>query len=99
MRQEMISSTTRAPIERAPQPGSNVLLQASFGQEQVWLLHQLLPFAGLDALSRAVRLRGRVDREILQTSLQQVVLRHESLRTTFEVVDGIPWQKIAAEAY
>src|SRR5690606_39068331 len=43
----------------------------------------------------ALRLQGRLDRACLQATLDRIVARHESLRTTFGTVDGQPVQLIA----
>ena len=41
------------------------------------------------------RLRGELDRGALRRALDRIVARHEALRTTFELVDGEPVQRIA----
>ena len=41
-------------------------------------------------------MKGQLDIAVLERSLSEIVRRHESLRTTFVVVDGAPVQRIAA---
>jgi amino acid adenylation domain-containing protein/FkbH-like protein len=67
----------------------------SFSQERLWLLDQI--FVGTTTLNMpgAVRLKGKLDVAILQQSLNEVVRRHESLRTSFVEIKGCPFQVIA----
>ncbi|HEX3128096.1 MAG TPA: non-ribosomal peptide synthase/polyketide synthase [Thermoanaerobaculia bacterium] len=58
----------------------------SFPQERLWFLDQLEPGTPAFNVPAAVRLRGRVDVPVLRWSLDQVVARHESLRTRFPTV-------------
>jgi amino acid adenylation domain-containing protein len=68
----------------------------SFAQQRLWLLHQLDPASASYNISRAVRLRGQLDQQALQNSLNAIVTRHASLRTNFVVFDGEPKQVISA---
>ncbi len=64
----------------------------SASQERMWLLSQLLPDDGALALPMAVRLRGRLNLAALQQSLDDVVRRHDVLRSVVAVRDGRPVQ-------
>ncbi|WP_414636210.1 amino acid adenylation domain-containing protein, partial [Actinophytocola sp.] len=70
----------RAPHDRvAPQ---------SFAQQRLWFLDQFEP-GGTDYITpTALRLRGPLDVDALNRALTALVARHESLRTTFDEVDG-----------
>ena len=70
--------------------------QTSFGQERLWFLEQLLPGSAVYNLPIAVRLSAPLDVSILELSLNEVVRRHEVLRTTFATVDGQPKPVIAS---
>ncbi|HDZ08111.1 non-ribosomal peptide synthetase [Pseudohongiella sp.] len=48
-------------------------------------------------LAGAWRLQGKVDADRLEDCIHQVIIRHESLRTAFVVVDGEFYQRIVAE--
>jgi amino acid adenylation domain-containing protein len=69
-------------------------LPLSFGQQRLWFLQQLDPESTAYNLPRAIRLSGSLNVAALQRTLDEIVRRHESLRTTFDVVDGQPVQMI-----
>ena len=77
-----------APVDSDPR------LPLSFAQRRLWLLDQLLPSGSVYNLPRVVRLRGALDVEALGRAFNELVSRHEALRTRFEVHDGEPVQVI-----
>ena len=85
-----------APPERIPRrpPGFDPL-PASFAQERLWFLDRLEPGNTAFNMGSSLRLRGRLDAGALERALNEVVRRHESLRTTFVEADGRPAQRIA----
>jgi hypothetical protein len=80
-------------IPRAPRTRP---IPASLEQERFWLLHQLAPTSIAYTIAAAMRMRGTVDRVALAGAVDDLVARHESLRTTFELVDGVVTQRIGA---
>ena len=64
----------------------------SFAQQRLWFLHQMNPTSPIYHLPNAVRMKGGLDIRALERTLSEIVRRHESLRTTFSVVDGLPVQ-------
>ncbi|MEJ0096572.1 MAG: amino acid adenylation domain-containing protein [Methylocella sp.] len=74
---------------------SNVVL-ASFAQQRLWFLNQLEAGSAFYNMPAAVRLTGKLDVEALRRTLNEIVRRHEALRTRFASVDGAPTQIIAA---
>jgi amino acid adenylation domain-containing protein len=66
----------------------------SFAQQRLWLLDQIesTPWAYNVVVAR--RLRGPLDLEPLQRALDELLVRHAVLRTTYSVVDGEPVQRI-----
>ncbi|MGH3616056.1 MAG: amino acid adenylation domain-containing protein, partial [Pseudonocardia sp.] len=63
-------------------------LPLSFAQQRLWFLHEFAPEDTGYVSALGLRLRGRLDVEALGGALNAVVVRHESLRTTFDTVDG-----------
>jgi hypothetical protein len=74
------------------------LVPASFAQERVWFLDQLRPELGLFNVFEVHPLAGRLDRAALALALTELSRRHQPLRTTFELVDGLPMQVIGPVA-
>ncbi|MDT5270421.1 MAG: hypothetical protein QOH49_2607, partial [Acidobacteriota bacterium] len=70
-------------------------LPLSFAQQRLWFLDRLAPGNPLYNIPAAVRLSGRLDSAVLEQSLNEIVRRHESLRTTFAAVEGRPVQVVA----
>ena len=69
-------------------------LPLSFGQQRLWFLDQL-ELENAYNIPEGVRLQGKLDVEALTRSFNEVVKRHEALRTSFIAVDGQPIQAIA----
>ena len=68
----------------------------SFAQQRLWFLDQLEPGSAVYNIPNGMRLAGVLDVSALEKSLQEIVNRHEALRTTVSTVDGKPVQVIAA---
>ncbi len=69
----------------------------SFAQHQMWVIDQMTP--GNPAYNQpfGYRLRGPLDSTALEGSFNEVIKRHEGLRTTFAIKDGEPLQLIHPE--
>ncbi|GAX45461.1 amino acid adenylation [Tolypothrix sp. NIES-4075] len=72
----------------------NADLPLSFAQQRLWFLDQLKPNSALYNIPIAVRLDGNLQVTALEQSLQEIITRHEALRTNFIIVDGQPTQVI-----
>ncbi len=81
------------PITSAPR---GAIVPLSFAQERLWFLQQLAPASAAYNYPAFFRVRGPLDADALEKSLQALVSRHESLRTRFSEVEGQPVQVIAA---
>ncbi|RXT70445.1 amino acid adenylation domain-containing protein [Pseudomonas syringae] len=71
-------------------------LPLSWAQQRLWFLDQLDRAAGAAYhIPAGLRLRGRLDRDALQATLDRIVARHETLRTHFALHEGQAIQVIA----
>ncbi|MBV9624350.1 MAG: amino acid adenylation domain-containing protein, partial [Acidobacteria bacterium] len=81
-------------IPRLPR---NAALPLSFAQQRLWFLNQLEPNNPLYNVPIAIGITGQLDFAALVRALNEIVRRHEVLRTTFELRDNQPRQVIAPE--
>jgi amino acid adenylation domain-containing protein len=70
----------------------------SFAQQRLWFLAQLAPDSPFYNTSAALDLQGPLDAAALARACNEIVRRHEALRTTFATVDGSAVQVIAPAA-
>ncbi|MET0400642.1 MAG: amino acid adenylation domain-containing protein, partial [Longimicrobiaceae bacterium] len=82
---------TAPPMERVPRTGP---LPLSFAQQRLWVVDRLEPGSAAYNMPFALRLRGALDVAALRASLDALVARHETLRTTFSEQGGVPVQVI-----
>ena len=68
---------------------------ASFAQQRLWFLDQLIPGNAIYNVPTVIRLTGSLKLAALEQTFNEIVRRHETLRTTFIVLDGQPLQAIA----
>jgi hypothetical protein len=80
--------------ERIPRRTQSGPLPLTSAQEALWFLDQLEPDRALHNQPGAVRLVGTLDIEALRRSLDEIVRRHEALRTRFVTTDGKPCQEV-----
>ncbi|MET7380976.1 amino acid adenylation domain-containing protein [Streptomyces sp. NPDC005526] len=85
------AATVRPPILVGVRPEHPPL---SYAQRRLWFLYRLEGPAATYNLPIALRLTGRLDRSALQAAINDVVERHEALRTTFPDFAGTPYQQI-----
>jgi amino acid adenylation domain-containing protein len=94
------SKDKNAATESAEQTGEDYVFEAaaSFAQQRLWFLDQLEPGSSVYNINFALELSGALNESALQTALDILVARHESLRTTFEKPEQQPLQVIAESA-
>ncbi|MFB8173928.1 amino acid adenylation domain-containing protein, partial [Kitasatospora purpeofusca] len=69
-------------------------LPVSFAQRRLWFLGKAEGPAATYNVTLALRLSGPLDTAALERALGDVVARHESLRTVFTELDGVPHQRV-----
>ncbi|WP_164018765.1 non-ribosomal peptide synthetase [Pyxidicoccus trucidator] len=82
-------------LEPLPRGGP---LPLSFAQERLLFFDRLMPGHPTYHVPAASRLRGRLDAALLRAALADVVARHEVLRATFTLEDGVPVQRVSPGA-
>ncbi|HEY6804790.1 MAG TPA: amino acid adenylation domain-containing protein [Pyrinomonadaceae bacterium] len=69
----------------------------SFAQHRLWFLGHVQPNSNLYHIPAVARMHGRLNVTALEQSFNDVIRRHDALRTGFELIAGQPVQVIAAE--
>ncbi|MFP5263127.1 MAG: amino acid adenylation domain-containing protein [Blastocatellia bacterium] len=87
-----LSRFTIIPQKRDGEP-----LPLSFAQNRLWFLHQLDPANMAYNIPLAVRMMGNLHAGALERSLNEIIRRHEVLRTCFAAQKGLPVQVILPE--
>lgn len=84
-----LSTVPLVPVTR------DVHIPLSFSQQHLWFIDQLEPGSIFYNISTSVRLEGKLDLPAFNKTLAEIWRRHEVLRTSFETVEGKPFQVIA----
>jgi len=66
----------------------------SFAQERLWFLQELDAENAAYFVPRVIRMKGKLDVNLIERTFTEIIRRHEILRTTFPTVDGQPVQRI-----
>jgi amino acid adenylation domain-containing protein len=94
-----LAARIEEPSRRAPAPEPRRYPRAepvplSFAQERIWFLNQLHPDNLAYNFQATIRFRGALDVGRLESTLEEILHRHEIFRTTFPVVEGRPIQQV-----
>jgi acyl carrier protein len=87
--EQQIESLPLIPVSREQK------LPLSFAQQRLWFLDKLHPGDAASNIPLAIQLTGTLNVDALRWSIQEIVKRHESLRTNFLTIDGEAVQVIA----
>ena len=83
--------------QRTPCASEGKIHLPSYAQQSLWLLHQREPGRAGYNLPLGIRIRGFLDEAALEKSLQEILKRHDVLRTRIVVVYGEPFQQVLPE--
>ncbi|AZE04942.1 non-ribosomal peptide synthetase [Pseudomonas chlororaphis] len=81
---------SRAPLEKQPRP---LLLPMSFAQQRLWFLEEVSPSSAYN-MPLVLQMTGGLDEVGLRLAVQDVLLRHESLRTLLSRQEGVAVQQV-----
>ncbi|OBB01449.1 non-ribosomal peptide synthetase, partial [Mycobacteriaceae bacterium 1482268.1] len=84
-------TAARPPLLQATRPARPPL---SYSQLAMWFQHRLRGANDVFNLALSLRIDGRLDLVALGAAIDDVVARHEALRTTFAEHDGVPHQMV-----
>jgi amino acid adenylation domain-containing protein len=100
-RQRLLELLTRTeparsrPVERIARRHPGIPPPLSFAQQRLWFLDKLVPGSPFYNVPGCLRIRADLDLHALRRALNEIVRRHEVLRTSFVEVDNQPVQVIA----
>jgi amino acid adenylation domain-containing protein len=86
-----------SPIQAIPRRADQGVFPMSFAQQRMWVIDQLQPGTPLYNEHGQLHFRGHVDLTLLEECMNQIIERHEALRTTFATSFGKPVQVIARQ--
>ncbi len=92
LRERLAGRTARADV--IPRADREAPLPLSPAQQRLWFLHQFQSGDASYHSGSVLRLTGRLDVSALTAALRDLQARHESLRTTFDEVDGVGRQVV-----
>ena len=87
-----ISLLSLSPVSRQDR------MPLSFAQQRLWFLEQVHPASSINHISMGVRVRGPLNPEMLERSVQEIIRRHEILRTRFVSDRGEGFADISGDA-
>jgi len=86
-----VAAADQPRLERVPRDGE---LPLAFAQRRLWFLHQLDPENPVHNIAASIRLKGRLDVAALTEVFNEVLRRHEALRTGFASPGEEPVQRV-----
>jgi len=83
------------PAEGIPKRRESGPCPLSFAQEQIWFFEQFEPGTAVYNIAHAVRLTGRLNLTALSQTFNEILRRHEILRTGFTSIEGKSVQSVS----
>jgi len=93
--EQLLAKADQLTDEEVKVLNTNKIFPLSSAQQRLWFLDQLQHGSPVYHIAVAYRFKGELDDGVLERSLNEIIRRHETLRTTFSVIRGQPMQIIA----
>ncbi|MFI2003724.1 amino acid adenylation domain-containing protein, partial [Streptomyces sp. NPDC020330] len=90
-RQVLVARSSRSTLRKVARPDE---IPLSYAQRRLWFINRYDNQSSTYNMPIAVRLSGTLDRAALQAALGDLVARHETLRTVFPEIGGVPRQLV-----
>lgn len=90
-----VQSFEPCAVADSPPAPERLTFPLSFQEQRLWFMDRLEPGMSVYNVPEAYRLKGHLVPSVLERSLNEIIRRHESLRTTFAEVDLQPVQVVA----
>jgi amino acid adenylation domain-containing protein len=87
------------PPDTIPRRKQQNYCRLSFDQERIWVVDQMEPGNPAYNIFSVSRLNGAIDVPLMERALNEIIRRHEVMRTTFVAIDGEPRQVIAPSLF
>ncbi len=92
------AAAKRYPIPTLPRSGQAQAFAQSFAQQRLWFLDQWEPQSAFYNINSVLKLEGELEVAAFERCVNEIVKRHESLRTSFTTVEDEPVQIIHPSA-
>ncbi|NOK59266.1 MAG: hypothetical protein GFH27_549283n274 [Chloroflexi bacterium AL-W] len=86
-----------ADTRRIPRRGADDPFLLSFVQERIWFMEQLIPGTAAYNMAGATYITGPLNEAAVFHTLNEIIRRHDALRTAFQMVDGQSVMELSAE--
>ena len=87
---QSIERSEQTPLSGIGETSGERPLTLSSGQQRLWFMAQLNPLSSAYNIPFARRIKMKIDPEVLELCISEVICRHEVLRTTFQSIEGQP---------
>jgi amino acid adenylation domain-containing protein len=99
-RRRLVEELLRKSTDRKAPPlrrRAETIAPLSYAQQRLWVLDQLTPGSPFYVENNVLPFGHRLNRAAVEQTLNEIVRRHETLRTTFQVINGRPMQVVSPE--
>jgi len=93
-----VDAARKATYRKIPAIPAADSYELSHAQRRLWIMDQMEKDLPVYNMASSFLIEGALDRDAFVRALKVIHQRHESLRTTFVVIDGVPRQRVSAES-